>query len=267
MGGLQGLGRSDGRSLRRTARSRLDAGWTPAGRRRRPVRVERPPAPWRQPPVRRRHDPEVPHDRAAAPRRRSAARRPWRFVGGWLLAAVLAFTLAGTVGGTLIDDYTMPGSDSQARPTCCASASPTTPGPTARVVVHSDERRLDRAVLDAVRPRAARAEHVAAVDPRRSAPTAAPPVVASATTRRSPTSTSPRAVEHLRRPRLPPATPGCRSRSAARCPTRSTSRALAELIGFGAAGGRSCWSPSARRSPPACRWPSPRWASASACRW
>ena len=44
----------------------------------------------------------------------ASARHPWRVIAGWLLAMVAVFGLAAGFGGTLTDDYTIPGSDSQA---------------------------------------------------------------------------------------------------------------------------------------------------------
>ena len=42
-----------------------------------------------------------------------AARHPWRVIGAWLAAAVVVLGLAGSVGGTLNDDYVIPGTSSQ----------------------------------------------------------------------------------------------------------------------------------------------------------
>ena len=95
----------------------------------------------------------------------SAARRPWRFVGGWLLAALIAFSLAGTVGGTLVDDYSMPGTDSQAATDLLTERFPAFAGSSARVVVHSADTALDARVLEQVADGLADKPHVEAVDP------------------------------------------------------------------------------------------------------
>jgi putative drug exporter of the RND superfamily len=44
---------------------------------------------------------------------RACATHPWRVVGGWVGIVVLLFVLVGTVGGSLRDEFEIPGSDTQ----------------------------------------------------------------------------------------------------------------------------------------------------------
>jgi RND superfamily putative drug exporter len=43
----------------------------------------------------------------------ASARRPWPTVVAWAVVAAAVMALAGTVGGTLIDDLVAPGSQSE----------------------------------------------------------------------------------------------------------------------------------------------------------
>ncbi|MFG2846345.1 MMPL family transporter [Kitasatospora sp. NPDC048296] len=44
---------------------------------------------------------------------RTAARRPWLTIGAWLLAIVALFAVAGAAGGEFLNDYNVPGTNSQ----------------------------------------------------------------------------------------------------------------------------------------------------------
>jgi len=100
----------------------------------------------------------------------AAARHPWRFLTGWLVAAVLAVVASGAVGGTLADDYTMPGTDSQAATDLLRERFPDHAGATARVVVHSDDRAVPAGVLADVAAEVATLDHVTGVDPTQLSP-------------------------------------------------------------------------------------------------
>jgi RND superfamily putative drug exporter len=78
----------------------------------------------------------------------SAARHPWRTIGAWVVAMVFVLGLAGTVGGALNDDYTIPGSDSQQAYDLLRERFPEMAGADARVVVHSDDGPVAPAALD-----------------------------------------------------------------------------------------------------------------------
>src|ERR671914_481459 len=44
---------------------------------------------------------------------RAAATHPWRVVGGWIGIVVILVVLVGTIGGSLRDEFEIPGSDTQ----------------------------------------------------------------------------------------------------------------------------------------------------------
>ncbi len=84
----------------------------------------------------------------------SAARHPWRTISVWAVAIMVVMGLAGTVGGALNDDYTIPGRDSQQAYDLLSERFPEMAGADARVVVHADEGRVDQAAARPSRPRA-----------------------------------------------------------------------------------------------------------------
>ena len=95
----------------------------------------------------------------------SAARHPWRTIGAWVAAVVVILGLAGTVGGALNDDYTIPGSDSQQAYDLLRERFPEMAGADARVVVHAGDGRLDGAALDAAAAELAGMDSVGVVSP------------------------------------------------------------------------------------------------------
>jgi RND superfamily putative drug exporter len=95
----------------------------------------------------------------------TAARHPWRTIGAWIVAMVLVVGLAGTVGGALNDDYTIPGSDSQQAYDLLRERFPEMAGADARVVVHSDEGPVSVAALDAAARGLAGMESAGVVSP------------------------------------------------------------------------------------------------------
>jgi RND superfamily putative drug exporter len=95
----------------------------------------------------------------------SAARHPWRTIGAWLVATVLVAGLAGTVGGALNDDYTIPGSDSQQAYDLLRERFPEMAGADARVVVHSEAGRVTPAHLEAAARDLGEMESVGVVSP------------------------------------------------------------------------------------------------------
>ena len=44
---------------------------------------------------------------------RACARHPWRTLGSWLVAVVIIIFVTATAGGTLVDEFTIPNSDTQ----------------------------------------------------------------------------------------------------------------------------------------------------------
>ena len=43
----------------------------------------------------------------------ASARRPWVTIGAWAVAAAIVMGLAGTAGGSFVDDLVAPGSQSE----------------------------------------------------------------------------------------------------------------------------------------------------------
>ena len=95
----------------------------------------------------------------------SAARHPWRVLGGWLIATAVILGLSGSLGGALKDDYTIPGSDSQQAYDVLSERFGQLAGADARVVVHSSDGRLDPADLDDAAAGLAEMDSVGAVAP------------------------------------------------------------------------------------------------------
>ncbi len=100
----------------------------------------------------------------------SAARHPWRTIAIWFIAVLAVLGLAGTVGGPLNDDYTIPGTDSQQAYDLLLERFPEVAGADARVVVHAEEGGLDPAALGAAERRLARMASVGVVSPAVLAP-------------------------------------------------------------------------------------------------
>ena len=95
----------------------------------------------------------------------SAARHPWRTIGAWVVVVIAMAGLAGTVGGALNDDYTIPGSESQQAYDLLSERFPAMAGADARVVAHTETGRLDRAPLDAAAARLADMDGAGTVSP------------------------------------------------------------------------------------------------------
>jgi RND superfamily putative drug exporter len=95
----------------------------------------------------------------------SAARHPWRALAAWLVALIVVLGLAGTVGGALNDNYTIPGTGSQRSYDLLKDRFPQMSGADARAVVHSDQARLDPARLAAARTQLADVRGASSVSP------------------------------------------------------------------------------------------------------
>ncbi|HJU98479.1 MAG TPA: MMPL family transporter, partial [Jiangellaceae bacterium] len=96
----------------------------------------------------------------------ASARRPWPTVVAWAVVAAAVMALAGTVGGTLVDDLVAPGSQSELAMDLLDERFPEAAGGSAMAVFAVDEgRTLDsrREVIDAALARIAAVEHVVAV--------------------------------------------------------------------------------------------------------
>ncbi len=96
-----------------------------------------------------------------------AACHPWRVIAGWAVAVVAAVGLAGTLGGTLEDDYRIPGSSTQRATDLLTERFPAMSGTGARVVVHSRSTPLDEVSFDGTMQELSRLDHVSVVAPPR----------------------------------------------------------------------------------------------------
>ena len=96
----------------------------------------------------------------------AAARHPWRTIAVWLILIVALFGLKMAFGGQLQDDYTVPGTSSQAGADFLRAHFPQMSGSNARVVIHDRAgRHLDPAVLATVRGDVSRLPGVSVVAP------------------------------------------------------------------------------------------------------
>jgi RND superfamily putative drug exporter len=94
-----------------------------------------------------------------------AARHPWRVIGLWAVAVAVAFGLAGTVGGSLNDDYTIPGTGTQRATDLLEDRFPAMSGTDSRVVVHSETGEIPAEALSATSERLGTLEGVSSVAP------------------------------------------------------------------------------------------------------
>ena len=94
-----------------------------------------------------------------------SARHPWRVIAAWAAAAVVVLGLAGSFGGSLNDDYVIPGTSSQRAYDMLREDFPAFSGADARVVVHAPQGTVDPADLEAAQRQLAGVEHVSQVAP------------------------------------------------------------------------------------------------------
>ncbi|HET9290600.1 MAG TPA: MMPL family transporter, partial [Actinomycetes bacterium] len=83
--------------------------------------------------------------------RRTAA-HPFRTIGVWVLVAVAVFAWQGAAGGDPVNDYRVPGVESQQASDTLADQFPDFAGASGRVVFHVEQGRIDdpanRAAVD-----------------------------------------------------------------------------------------------------------------------
>src|SRR6188508_1244419 len=98
---------------------------------------------------------------------RSSARHPFRVLGLWLVAAVAVMALQGSAGGEFNNSERVPGVESQHAADVLADRFPSQGGQAARIVLHTDEGRLDDGrhaeTIAAARAQLAAGEDVAGV--------------------------------------------------------------------------------------------------------
>ncbi len=167
----------------------------------------------------------------------SAAAHPWRTVAVWLVLLVTTLGLAGAVGGTLQDDYDVPGAPSQAGLDLLHEQFPQLAGSSARVVLHDRSGLpLDAGVVDAVRAGLERVAHVALV--RQAVPSADGDTALIEVAYDVPVTDlgGARAVEALRTAAGPAARAGLQVELGGELPENSSAPSgTAELVGIGAA--------------------------------
>jgi RND superfamily putative drug exporter len=76
---------------------------------------------------------------------RSSARHPFRVLGLWLVAAVAVVALQGRAGGVFDNSSRVPGAESQHAADVLSNRFPSQGGQSARIVLHTDNGRLDDA--------------------------------------------------------------------------------------------------------------------------
>jgi RND superfamily putative drug exporter len=74
---------------------------------------------------------------------RSSARHPFRVIGIWLVAALAVVALKGAAGGQFDDSFRVPGVESQRAADILKDRFPSQAGQSARIVLHTDDGRLD----------------------------------------------------------------------------------------------------------------------------
>ena len=96
----------------------------------------------------------------------ASARRPWVTIGAWAVAAAIVMALAGTAGGSFVDDLVAPGSQSEEAMQLLEERFPQAAGGSAMAVFAAPEgERLERhrPAVDAAVARITDVEHVATV--------------------------------------------------------------------------------------------------------
>jgi RND superfamily putative drug exporter len=96
----------------------------------------------------------------------ASARRPWQTLTAWVVVAAAVVTLAGTVGGTLLDDFGAPGSQSERAMRLLDERFPRAADGSAMAVfavAAGDRLARHRPAIEAAVARMARVEHVVAV--------------------------------------------------------------------------------------------------------
>jgi putative drug exporter of the RND superfamily len=83
------------------------------------------------------------HEGALARVGRAVAAHPWRTIGTWIVAAVVIAAGSVTVGGTLVDDFTIPGSEAQTAVDLLEERFPARAGDSATLVLAVEDGRLD----------------------------------------------------------------------------------------------------------------------------
>ena len=81
---------------------------------------------------------------------RWCARHPFKTIGAWFLVAVAIFGASGRFGDELVDDYAVPGVESQDGTDVLEERFPEFAGASSRVVFHTEDGRIDDAENQAI---------------------------------------------------------------------------------------------------------------------
>ena len=102
---------------------------------------------------------------------RTTAAHPWRTLAAWVLVAIAAFALSGTLGGTPQDNWDVPGAQAQKGIDTLRAHTPGAGNASARVVVHTrDGSPVTSATIAPLTERLAAMDHAVAVSPPRMSP-------------------------------------------------------------------------------------------------
>ena len=96
---------------------------------------------------------------------KASARRPWRVIAAWLIAAMAVAGVAAGFGGPFQDDYTLPGTGSQQATDLLTEHFPAMSGADARVVAHSAAGPVDAEAASLTADRLRELPHVSDVGP------------------------------------------------------------------------------------------------------
>ena len=154
---------------------------------------------------------------------RSSARHPFRVLGLWLVAAVAVMALQGSAGGQFDNSERVPGVESQHAADVLNDRFPSQGGQSARIVLHTDDGRLDDADHAADRRRRPAPQLAGRAPTSPASPTRSRPQSAAAQRRRA---------DRLPRRHL-------RARQAHRPPSSTTRTAVTDAARAGGVRGRA----------------------------
>ena len=84
-------------------------------------------------------EPQRQHLGALAVLTRACAHNPWRTVGAWIVAVIVIVGASATIGGKLVDDFTIPNSDAQRATDLLKTRFPTQSGDSAQLIFQAPE--------------------------------------------------------------------------------------------------------------------------------
>ena len=84
-------------------------------------------------------EPQRQHLGALAVLTRACAHHPWRTVGAWIVAVIVIVGASATIGGKLVDDFSIPNSDAQRATDLLKTRFPTQSGDSAQLIFQAPE--------------------------------------------------------------------------------------------------------------------------------